>query len=166
VSQAGGDTRNTGNRAREAMESFLRNLTPQPGGTHAILVASGDRDVRRLLWETFHDGHHRYLVQEEETEDGAVALAQISRPALVVLDSDLTEGSGIAACQRLRQDRLTRRCRIVVISGYATADERQRALAAGADTFLLKPFSPLRLMAIAGQVYGAGRRRARGANAG
>jgi CheY-like chemotaxis protein len=165
VSQA---TRNTGrpgggagNGAREAMEGFLRHLTPQPGGTHAILVASGDGDVRRLLWETFHDEHHRYLVHEEETEDGAVALAQISRPALVILDSDLAEGSGIAACRRLRQDRLTRGCRIVVISGYATPEERQRARAAGADTFLLKPFSPLRLMAIAGQVYDAGRRRAR-----
>jgi CheY-like chemotaxis protein len=147
------------------MAGFLRNLTPQPGGTHAILVASGDRDVRRLLWETFHDGHHRYLVHEEDTEDGAVALAQISRPALVVLDSDLSEGSGIATCRRLRHDRLTRGCRIVVISGYATAEERRRALAAGADTFLLKPFSPLCLMAIAGQVYGAGRRPARRAGA-
>jgi CheY-like chemotaxis protein len=136
------------------MEKLPFGLKPRPGGTHAVLVASRDVEVRRLLWDTFHDDEHRYLVHEEETEEAAVALALISRPALVVLDSDLREGDGIAACRRLRQLRPTRDCRIVVISGYATQEERQEALAAGADTFMLKPFSPLRLMSIAGQVYG------------
>jgi CheY-like chemotaxis protein len=136
------------------MEKLPFGLRPRPGGTHAVLVASRDEEVRRLLWDTFHDDQHRYLVHEEETEEAAVALALISRPALVVLDSDLLEGDGINACRRLRQLRPTRDCRIVVISGYATAEERQEALAAGADTFMLKPFSPLRLMSIAGQVYG------------
>jgi two-component system chemotaxis response regulator CheY len=137
------------------MDKRALDLRPRAGGTHAVLAASGDPDVRRLLWDTFHDERHRYLVHEEETEDGAVTLAQISRPALVVLDSDLREGSGIEACRRLRADRITRECRIVVISGYATAEERQRALGAGANVFMLKPFSPLKLMALAAQVEGA-----------
>jgi DNA-binding response OmpR family regulator len=137
------------------MEKRALDLKPRAGGTHAVLAASGDPDVRRLLWDTFHDDHHRYLVHEEETEDGAVALAQISRPTLVVLDSDLREGNGIDACRRLRAERITRDCLIVVISGYATVEERRRALGAGADAFMLKPFSPLKLMAFAGQVQGA-----------
>jgi two-component system chemotaxis response regulator CheY len=135
---------------------FTLDLRPLAGGTHAVLVASGNDAVRKLLWETFEGDRSGYLIHEEDTEDGAVAMTLISRPALVILDSDLKDGSGVGACQRLRQQWPARDCRIVIISGHATPEERQRAREAGADAFLVKPFSPLRLIALAGPVAPAG----------
>jgi CheY-like chemotaxis protein len=131
---------------------FTLDLRPRAGGTHAVLVASADAGVRKLLWETFEGDRSGYLIYEEDSEDGAVTMTLISRPALVVLDSDLREGSGAGACKRLRQQWPVPDCHIVIISGHATPEERQRAYEAGADAFLVKPFSPLRLIALAGPV--------------
>jgi DNA-binding response OmpR family regulator len=144
--------------AREdALERPRPDLQPRPGGTHALLVASGEAAVRRLLCDTFLDD--RYQVHEEESEEGVVAMAMISRPALVILDSDLRGGEGITACRRLKAHRLTRGCYVVVISGHAEPEERAQALGAGADDFLVKPFSPLRLIEIANRLAGAARAR-------
>ncbi len=95
-----------------------------------------------------------YLVHEEATEDGAVALALISRPALVVIDSELSAGNGVRACIRLKEHRLTRDCKVVVISGHATLESRP-VLVPGRDTFRGKPFSPLELIEIARAVCGS-----------
>jgi CheY-like chemotaxis protein len=127
------------------MNTKGHDLRPRPGGTHAVLIAAGSKDVRSLLFDTFTIGLDRedtYRVHEEETEDGTVALALISRPSVIVLDQALRLGDGLTACRRLKADRMTRDCAVFIVSGDATAEERARAWAAGADAFLPKPFSP------------------------
>jgi CheY-like chemotaxis protein len=114
-------------------------------------------EFRRLLRFTFQDD--RYRVHEEESEEGAVTMALIGLPALVILDSDLRGGDGVTACRRLKEHRLTRACYVVVISGHAEPEERQLALDAGVDEFLVKPFSPLGLMEIAARVAGTAQTR-------
>jgi CheY-like chemotaxis protein len=136
------------------MNTKGHDLRPRPGGTHAVIVAAGSKDVRSLLLDTFTlglDREDKYRVHEEETEDGAVALALISRPSVIVLDQALRTGDGLAACRRLKADRTTRDCAVFIVSGDATAEERARAWAAGADAFLPKPFSPKLLYDLASQ---------------
>jgi CheY-like chemotaxis protein len=136
------------------MNTKEHELRPRPGGTHAVIIAAGSKDVRSLLLDTFTLGlgrEDRYRVHEEETEDGAVALALISRPSVIVLDQALRSGDGLAACRRLKADRTTRDCAVFIVSGDATAEERARAWAAGADAFLPKPFSPKHLYELASQ---------------
>ncbi len=136
----------------DGRDKLRLDVQPQPGGTHAVLVASGNKDIRRLLRETFEDDAYR--VHEEASEDGAVAMALITRPALLVIDSELSSGDGMRACERLKEHRVTRDCKVVVISGYATPEEKSRATAAGADTFMAKPFSPNELVKMAQEVCG------------
>ncbi|MGH2355717.1 MAG: response regulator, partial [Chloroflexota bacterium] len=128
-------------------------IQPRPGGTHAVVVAARDESMRQLLACTLSDPH--YLLHEDESEDGTVALAQISRPSLVVIDSDLRVGDGVAACRRIKEHRLTRDTAVVVISADATPAARAQAHAAGADAFLVKPFSPMQLGQIAAAACGA-----------
>jgi CheY-like chemotaxis protein len=123
-------------------------LQPQPGGTHALLIGAGDPRMRRLCIASLERIAER--IHAEETEEAIVAQAQISRPALVVLDAELSQGSGLEACRRIREHPLTRETAIIVVSANADPEERERAFAAGADAFVLKPFRPtaLELLAI------------------
>ncbi len=123
-------------------------LQPRPGGTHALLIGARDLAMRRLCIASLERIAER--IHAEETEEAIVAQAQISRPALVVLDAELSQGSGLEACRRIREHPLTRETAIIVVSANADPEERERAFAAGADAFVLKPFRPtaLELLAI------------------
>ena len=110
--------------------------------------------MRQLLFYTLvpaatnqRDGAAMY--HEEETEEALLDQVLISRPALVVVDVELASGDGLSACARLKANPLTRATAVVVVSGAYDRADFDRALAAGADGFLVKPFSPLRLRAAA-----------------
>jgi two-component system phosphate regulon response regulator PhoB len=82
--------------------------------------------------------------------DGATALelARATRPALVLLDVRMPQLSGLEVCRRLRQIPDCAHARIVILSAAAQAEDRARGLAAGADEYLTKPFSPLALLTL------------------
>jgi two-component system chemotaxis response regulator CheY len=54
--------------------------------------------------------------------------------------------NGVEACRRLRSDPVTAHATIVMLTGMSDRPAEQQAVDAGADLFLTKPFSPLRLL--------------------
>ena len=92
--------------------------------------------------------------------DGVEALEQVreAHPDLMVLDLMLPRLSGERVCQALRADPRTRALPIVVLSARASDTERLRALAAGADAFLSKPYDASRLIGEIRAWLSAGRR--------
>jgi CheY-like chemotaxis protein len=74
--------------------------------------------------------------------DGVEALDQArdSHPDLMLLDLMLPRLSGERVCQELRGDPRRRALPIIVVSARVGEAERLRALAAGADAFLSKPY--------------------------
>jgi len=113
-----------------------------PAATTApILVVDDDAKILRLV--------RMYLEREGfrviEAQDGRTALAAISleAPALVILDIMLPEVDGLAVIKAVRR---TDRIPIVVLSALGQADDRISGLAAGADDYVPKPFSPAELV--------------------
>ena len=107
-------------------------------------------------------------IEVEEAEDASSATAAIARtrPDVVVLDVVMPGPSGLELCRRLKENPDTKGIKVVLLTGSETATSADGA-AAGADAFLVKPFSPLELLAaverLAGGLYGvpfraAGRR--------
>jgi CheY-like chemotaxis protein len=84
----------------------------------------------------------------EEAADGAEALAAIgrARPDLVVLDVNMPGLDGPEVCRRVRADATTHGLPVLVLTAAARDEDRRRALAAGADGYMTKPFSPLALL--------------------
>jgi CheY-like chemotaxis protein len=80
--------------------------------------------------------------------DGVEAIdrAREHQPDLVVLDLMLPRLSGERVCEVLRGDAGLRAVPIVVLSARVGESERLRALAAGADSFLSKPYDAARLL--------------------
>ena len=111
-----------------------------------VLVADDEKAIVELVRFTLEDIQVRVV----EAFDGARALelARQTRPDLVLLDVQMPRLDGLEVCRRLRQAPECAHTRIVMLSAAGQARDRARGLAAGADEYLTKPFSPLRLLAL------------------
>jgi two-component system, NarL family, response regulator DevR len=76
------------------------------------------------------------VVGQAYTAADAVVAARELVPDVVVLDNQLGDGSGVAACRRIRAD--NERVRVVMLTAYADEVAAAGALRAGASAFLLK----------------------------
>jgi DNA-binding response OmpR family regulator len=109
-----------------------------------ILVADDEVPIVELVRFTLEDEH----VQVVTAFDGAAALelAGAVRPDLVLLDVQMPHLSGLEVCRRLRETPGCAHTRIVMLTAAAQTEDRARGMAAGADDYLTKPFSPLALL--------------------
>jgi two-component system chemotaxis response regulator CheY len=113
--------------------------------SHVILVVDDDPLIRKLIATTLQD-----VVDAEmlEAADGMAALEAAARaqPTIVLLDYDMPRLNGIETCRRLKSDPATAGATIVMLTAMTDEPAQERARGAGADVFLTKPFSPLRLL--------------------
>ena len=110
--------------------------------TH-VLLADDDPRLRQFLeLELEEEG---YAVRS--CGDGIEALTAIRQapPDLVILDWMLPDLSGVEVCQRLRSTGL--RLPVLMLTGRDAVADRVQALDAGADDYLVKPFSIEELLA-------------------
>lgn len=111
-----------------------------------ILIVDDHADIRRLLRMTleFED----YDVREANDGEAALLLAQEFQPDLLLLDVMMPGAvDGLEVCRRLRAERMAGEGpRIIMLSARGQASDREAGLQAGADTYLVKPFSPLQLI--------------------
>ncbi len=107
-----------------------------------ILLADDQEAIASVLGNYLQDLGYRV----EKAIDGmeVVRLAQQLHPSLILMDLRMPLLSGIDALQQIRQanDESTRGIPVVCMSGFSTAAEETRCLAAGANGFLRKPFRP------------------------
>ena len=80
-----------------------------------------------------------FAVLVATTADAALAQAYAWRPAVVLVAARLSDGSGLDVLAEMRRrDRDV----CVLIAGHGSADEQERALALGADDYLVRPLAP------------------------
>ena len=111
-----------------------------------ILVADDEVPIVELVRFTLEDDQ----VQVVGAYDGvsALELASAMRPQLALLDVHMPHLSGLEVCRRLRRAPESSQIRIVMLSAAAQDDDRASGMAAGADEYLTKPFSPLALLTL------------------
>jgi DNA-binding response OmpR family regulator len=109
--------------------------------TRPILVVDDDAKIVRLVRTYLERTGYRVV----EAADGRAALSAIAleMPVLVVLDIMLPEVDGIAVLKAVRR---TDRTPVIILSARGLVDDRITGLAAGADDYLPKPFSPAELV--------------------
>ena len=113
--------------------------------THTILIVDDDPLIRKLITTTLQDVAG-YRLREAGDGIQAIEAAVEDRPELVFLDYDMPRLNGIETCRRLRSDPVTAGATIVMLTAMSDGPHQDRARDAGADLFLAKPFSPLRLL--------------------
>ena len=74
-------------------------------------------------------------------------MAREFKPDLMLLDVMMPgELDGLQVCQRIKRDEATRHIRVVLLTARGQARDRETGRDAGADEYLVKPFSPLQLI--------------------
>jgi response regulator RpfG family c-di-GMP phosphodiesterase len=116
-----------------------------------LLLVDDDDGLRALLRTTFE----AVDVEVDEAADAAMAQGRIAaaRPDAIVLDVSMPGLDGAAFCARLKSSRATRDIPVVLLTGSDMATEATAA-EVGADAFMLKPFSPLELLAVVERLAG------------
>lgn len=122
--------------------------------TRTILIVDDDPLIRKLILTTLEDVAGFRL---REAGDGvqAIEAALEERPEIVLLDYDMPRLNGVETCRRLRSDPVTADATIVMLTAMSDAPAEDRAVDAGADLFLTKPFSPLRLLRLVDELGAA-----------
>jgi two-component system phosphate regulon response regulator PhoB len=113
--------------------------------TRTSLIAEDHADIRKLIRMTleFED----FNIHEVSNAPDAMAVAGRLKPDLVMLDVMMPGAfDGLEACRRLRADPVHAGARIILLSARGQASDVQAGMDAGADAYLLKPFSPLQLL--------------------
>ena len=120
-------------------------------GELRLLLVDDDPGFRALLRTTFE----AVDVEVDEAADAAAAQQRIAaaRPDAIVLDVSMPGLDGAALCARLKGARATRDIPVVLLTGSDQANEAT-AQEVGADALLLKPFSPLELLAVVERLAG------------
>lgn len=107
-----------------------------------ILIVEDDEDTAEVVSTLLADAGF----QTTAVDNGEGALRNISAhaPDLVLLDLNLPDISGIDVLRNVRSHSFLP---MIVLSGYGKDRDRVKALEAGADDYLSKPFSPEELVA-------------------
>ena len=112
--------------------------------SNRILFADDNADLRqyvqRLLSQT-------YEVQLAADGEAALRMARENPPDLVLADIMMPRLDGFGLLQALRTDPCTRNVPVILLSARAGEESRVEGLEAGADDYLIKPFSARELIA-------------------
>jgi DNA-binding response OmpR family regulator len=110
-----------------------------------ILVIEDDRDVSQFVSAALARQNFSPLV----VYDGGAGLLEARRllPSMILLDLMLPVMDGWDVCKRLRADEKTRRIPIIMVSANGEEEDRVAGLNAGADDYVVKPFSTHELVA-------------------
>ena len=106
----------------------------------SILVVDDDPDICALLEFKLSSGGHEVSVEHDG--EAALAALELQQVDLVLLDWMMPRMGGLEVCLAMRADDRYSRIPVLMLTAKAQEADVQRGLAAGADDYILKPFSP------------------------
>jgi two-component system cell cycle response regulator DivK len=121
--------------AREPKASCLR-----------VLIVEDDANNRDLAQRIVHHAGYATLLAADGRQ--ALAVAEVERPDLILMDLSLPEMDGWQATRLLKARPELARVPIVALTANAMAGDEARARAAGCDAYLPKPYKPRDLLHI------------------
>lgn len=115
--------------------------------SHRILIVEDQIDICKLIRMTLEFGD--FEIHEAHDGESGLNMARAVRPHVLLLDV-MMPGllDGYQVCQRIKQDPDLRSIQVVMLTARGQVTDLEAGKAAGADSYLVKPFSPLELIDI------------------
>ena len=110
-----------------------------------ILIAEDERDIRDLITYTLRFAGHEVISTTNGEEAYQAALKEL--PDLILLDVRMPRMTGYEACEQLKATTSTQDIPVVFLSAKGQESEVKTGMEAGAEEYILKPFSPDQLSA-------------------
>jgi len=121
------------------------NALERPLAMKKILIVEDHMDIRKLLRMTleFDD----FEIHEAATGDAGWALARELCPDIVLLDVMMPGTlNGLDVCRRIKSDPGMLHTKVIMLTARVQAVDKEAGMAAGADDYLMKPFSTLQVL--------------------
>ena len=122
-----------------------RYAPPAAQAVATVIIADDEPSMRLLVHTTIASDD--YQVVEAGDGDETWALIKRYKPALVILDLQMPGKNGLEVLGLIRSDPALKTTRVIVLTAKALAHDVAAGLTTGADFYLIKPFSPLDLLA-------------------
>jgi signal transduction histidine kinase len=121
------------------VEAQSRTASPTARPLRVVVIEDNDdiRETMRTLLTLW--GHE---VRTAADGKRGLELVRAAPPDVALVDIGLPGVSGYEVAQLIRQRFAARHIRLIAVTGYGQASDRERALAAGFDAHLLKPVAP------------------------
>lgn len=111
-----------------------------------ILILEDERDIREML--AFCMEQAGYEVEQAATAERVFGLLKEGfQPDLFLVDWMLPGASGIEFTKKLKKDPSNQNLPVIMLTARGEEDDRVQGLEAGADDYVVKPFSPRELLA-------------------
>jgi two-component system, cell cycle response regulator DivK len=116
---------------------------------NTILVVEDQEDNRQILRDLLASAGFRMV----EAHDGrqALAVARSERPDLILMDIQLPLVDGYEATRSIKRDPELKHIPVIAVTSYALSGDEKKALEAGCDAYVAKPYSTRSLLAKIGQ---------------
>jgi DNA-binding response OmpR family regulator len=113
-------------------------MTQQP--PNKVLLVEDDATMQAVLRTLLEiEGFQVSIAPDRKGQKELVNFIKDENPDVMLLDVHLRETSGIEILRELRQDAAYANTRVIMTSGL---DVKEKCIAAGANSFLLKPYMP------------------------
>ncbi len=110
-----------------------------------VLIVEDQTDIRKLIRMTLE--FENYEIHEAADGATGLRLARDLAPDLMLLDVMMPgEMDGLQVCQVVKSEAATQGVKVVLLTARGQARDREAGDQAGADEYLVKPFSPLQLI--------------------
>ncbi len=109
-----------------------------------ILVVEDQEDNRRILRDLLASAG--FDTVEAVTGEEGVRLAGEHVPDLILMDIQLPDIDGYEATRRIKSDPALSGIPIIAVTSYALSGDEGKAIEAGCDGYVAKPFSPRALL--------------------
>ncbi|WP_374316723.1 response regulator transcription factor [Aquabacterium sp.] len=112
---------------------------------HRILITEDQPDICKLIRMTLEFGD--FEIHEANDGESGLNMARAIQPSVMLLDV-MMPGllDGYQVCQRIKQDPALKHIKVIMLTARGQATDLAMGEAAGADAYLVKPFSPLELI--------------------
>ncbi|MDP4116585.1 MAG: response regulator, partial [Bacteroidota bacterium] len=108
------------------------------GNNSSILIIDDDITIRKLM--SFHLRNNKYKIFEAENPIEAFQILDSEEINLVLCDVTMDEMDGFTFCQKVRENDKHRIIPFIFVTAKSSIEDRSRALEAGGDDFVIKPF--------------------------
>jgi two-component system alkaline phosphatase synthesis response regulator PhoP len=114
-------------------------------GQKKILIADDNENIRDALTYLLEDEGYELLL----AKDGADTLRKVRerKPDILFLDIMMPEINGYDVCRTIKNDPDLKSIYVIMLTAKGQVAEQERGKEVGADEYIVKPFSPMEILA-------------------
>lgn len=119
-----------------------------------LMIVDDNASIRDILSMSLAD-NSRFSIIEATSGVEAVEMALKEMPSLIFMDIMMPgDFDGIEATKRIKNNPITKDLKIIMLTAMGQQSDIENGLKAGADDYVIKPFSPKELVQKVEEVLG------------